>query len=236
MQVCCGEFTVLDFGDAETLQVGSDLIAMGYSLGLSGPATTTKGIVSGFREHTDSDRRLIQTDAPINPGNSGGPLLDSNGNVIGVNTAILGPGGNIGIGFAMPINRAIPLLEYERTGGDALQPKHPGMRTWFLSGRIMRALDLPGEAGLLVTEVERGSAAAEAGLRQAQREVIVGNYLIPWGGDFITRVDGREVANRSVLNQILSLKHGGDTLRLTVIRDGEEMEVEITLQSAPKWL
>ena len=89
---------------------------------------------------------------------------------------------------------------------------------------------------MLVTEVVRGSAAAEAGLRPAQREVVVGNYLIPWGGDFITKIDGREVANRGFLNQVLSLKHGGDTLRLRVIRDGEEMEVEITLKSAPKWL
>jgi len=232
------ELPSLNLGQSSNLKVGQKVLAIGNPFGLEGTLTT--GVISSLgrslKDRTSVLEDMIQTDAAINPGNSGGPLLDSNGNVIGVNTAILGPGGNIGIGFAMPINRAIPLLEYERTGGDALQPKHPGMRTWFLSGRIMRALDLPGEAGLLVTEVERGSAAAEAGLRQAQREVIVGNYLIPWGGDFITRVDGREVANRSVLNQILSLKHGGDTLRLTVIRDGEEMEVEITLQSAPKWL
>ena len=208
------ELPSLTLGQSSNLKVGQKVLAIGNPFGLEGTLTT--GVISSvgrsIRDRQSVLEDMIQTDAAINPGNSGGPLLDSNGNVIGVNTAIYGPGGNIGIGFAMPISRAIPLLEYERTGGKALQPKHPGMRTLFLSGRILRALGLPGEAGLLVTEVARGSAAAEAGLRPAQREVVVGNYLIPWGGDFITRIDGREVTNRSFLNQVLSLKHGGDTL------------------------
>ena len=228
----------LNLGQSTNLKVGQKVLAIGNPFGLEGTLTT--GVISSvgrsIKDRTSVLEDMIQTDAAINPGNSGGPLLDSNGNVIGVNTAIYGPGGNIGIGFAMPINRAIPLLEYERTGGNAVQPKHPGIRTLFLSGRIMQALDLPGEAGLLVAEVARGSAAAEAGLRPAQREVVVGNYLIPWGGDFITKIDGRDVTNRSFLNQVLSLKHGGDTIGLTIIRDGKEMEVEMTLQSAPKWL
>ena len=232
------ELQSLTLGQSGNLKVGQKVLAIGNPFGLEGTLTT--GVISSvgrsIRDRQSVLEDMIQTDAAINPGNSGGPLLDSSGNVIGVNTAIYGPGGNIGIGFAMPISRAIPLLEYERTGGKALQPKHPGMRTLFLSGRIVRALDLPGDAGLLVTEVARGSAAAEAGLRPAQREVVVGNYLIPWGGDFITRIDGREVTNRSFLNQVLSLKHGGDTLLLTVIRDDQEAEVEITLKSAPKWL
>ena len=228
----------LTLGQSDNLKVGQKVLAIGNPFGLEGTLTT--GVISSLgrsiRDRQSVLEDMIQTDAAINPGNSGGPLLDGNGNVIGVNTAIYGPGGNIGIGFAMPISRAIPLLEYERTGGKALQPKHPGMRTLFLSGRIVRALGLRGEAGLLVTEVARGSAAAEAGLRPARREVVIGNYLVPWGGDFITKVDGREVTNRGFLNQVLSLKHGGDTLRLSVIRDGEEVEVEITLKSAPKWL
>ena len=227
----------LNLGQSTNLKVGQKVLAIGNPFGFEGTLTT--GVISSLgrslKNRTSVLEDMIQTDAAINPGNSGGPLLDSSGNVIGVNTAIIGSG-NIGIGFAMPINRAIPLLEYERTGGDDAQPKHPGIRTLFLSGRIMQALELPGEAGLLVTEVARGSAAAEAGLRPAQREVIVGNYLIPWGGDFITKLDGRDVTNRGFLNQVLSLKHGGETIGLTIIRDGKEMAVEMTLQSAPKWL
>ena len=101
---------------------------------------------------------LIQTDAAINPGNSGGPLLDSSGNVIGVNTAIYGREGNIGIGFAMPINRAKPLLEFVRTGGKSRQALPLGVRSIFISGRIAQALELPAEAGYLIETVDPGSA------------------------------------------------------------------------------
>ena len=222
----------LQLGQSDNLKVGQKVLAIGNPFGLEGTLTT--GIISSLgRSIRDGESFLedmVQTDAAINPGNSGGPLLDSSGNVIGVNTAIIGPG-NVGIGFAMPISRAVPLLEYERTGGKARQASHPGFRTLFLSGRFLRALDLPGESGYLVAEIVRGSAGAAAGLRGAQREVVLGNYLIPWGGDFITHVDGREVAHRRVLSQVLSLKHGGDTLRLTVIRDGKQQTIDIELQS-----
>ncbi len=228
----------LQLGQSDNLKVGQKVLAIGNPFGLEGTLTT--GIISSLgRSIRDGESFLedmIQTDAAINPGNSGGPLLDSAGNVIGVNTAIIGRA-NVGIGFAMPISRAVPLLEYERTGGKARQASHPGFRTLFLSGRFLRALDLPGESGYLVAEIAGGSAAAQAGLRGAQREVVLGNYLIPWGGDFITHVDGREVAHRRVLSQVLSLKHGGDTLQLTVIRDGEKQTIEIELQSKnTRWL
>jgi S1-C subfamily serine protease len=84
----------------------------------------------------------------------------------------------------------------------------------------------------LVTTVERGSAAAEAGLRGASREIIVGNYSIPWGGDYVIQVDGRGVTQSRTLTQVLSLKHGGDTIRLKVIREGQEQDITVTLQSA----
>ena len=222
----------LKLGQSDNLKVGQKVLAIGNPFGLEGTLTT--GIISSLgRSIRDAESFLedmIQTDAAINPGNSGGPLLDSAGNVIGVNTAIIGRG-SLGIGFAMPISRAVPLLEYERTGGKARQPSHPGFRTLFLSGRFMRALELPGESGYLVAEIAGGSAAAQAGLRGAQREIVLGNYVIPWGGDFITHVDGREVTHRRVLSQVLSLKHGGDTLQLTVIRAGEKETIDIELQS-----
>jgi len=124
LQICCGKFTVLDFGDAETLQVGSDVIAMGYSLGLTGPATTTRGIVSGFREQTGSNRRLIQTDAPINPGNSGGPIFTLSGEVLGLNTFKLAGVLFEGLGFAVSEETLQEQLPRLMLGGDALDSEY----------------------------------------------------------------------------------------------------------------
>ena len=222
----------LDLGSSEDLRVGQKVLAIGNPFGLEGTLTT--GIISSLgRSIGDRNgvlEEMIQTDAAINPGNSGGPLLNSSGAVIGVNTAIYGKGGNIGIGFAMPISRARPLLEFVRSGGTARQPQHPGMRTRFLDARWARGLKLPA-TGYLTLEVKRGSAAAQAGLRGATREIVVGNYLIPWGGDYIIEVDGRPVTHARVLTQAMSLKQGGDTLRLKAIRGGEEVEFTLTLQS-----
>ena len=139
----------LKLGQSDNLKVGQKVLAIGNPFGLEGTLTT--GIISSLgRSIRDAESFLedmIQTDAAINPGNSGGPLLDSAGNVIGVNTAIIGRG-SLGIGFAMPISRAVPLLEYERTGGKARQPSHPGFRTLFLSGRFMRRPRIAGRVGV----------------------------------------------------------------------------------------
>ena len=227
------ELPFLKLGESDNLRVGQKVLAIGNPFGLEGTLTT--GIISSIgRSIRDRDgvlEDMIQTDAAINPGNSGGPLLDSSVSVIGVNTAIYGPGGNIGIGFAMPISRAKPLLEFVRS--NAPQPAPIGLETLFLEPRQAQALKLPPHAGYLVVTVERGSAAAAAGVKGASREIIVGNYRVPWGGDYIIKVEGREVAHRRVLTQALSLKHGGDTVPLTVIREGRETEVTIKLQNAP---
>jgi S1-C subfamily serine protease len=136
----------------------------------------------------------------------------------------------------MPISRARPLLEYTRTGGKARQPEPLGVQSLFLNSRQARALDLPATAGYLLTEVTPGSAADRAGLRGAQREIEVGNYIIPWGGDFVVEVDGRTVTSGDTWRQIMTLKQGGSTLRLKIIREGREMEIEITLRSKPQRL
>jgi putative serine protease PepD len=228
----------LPLGSSDNLKVGQKVLAIGNPFGLDGTLTT--GVISSLgrsiRDRKSVLEDMIQTDAAINPGNSGGPLLDSGGNIIGVNTAIYGPGGNIGIGFAMPISRARPLLEYTRTGGKARQPEPLGVQSLFLNSRQARALDLPARAGYLLTEVTPGSAADQAGLRGAQREIEVGNYIIPWGGDFVVEVDGRTVSSDEIWRQIMALKQGGSTLHLKIIRDGREMEVEITLRSKPQRL
>src|SRR3984885_15417337 len=153
-------------GNSDSVVVGQKVLAIGNPFGLEGTLTT--GIVSslGRSIRGETERRLealIQPDAAINPGNSGGPLLDSAGNVVGINTAILGPnGGNIGIGFAMPINRAKLMLDDFQAGR-----KRPrlGVSVVPVAGDYADALSLPSQGGLLIQEVDPGSAAARAGLR-----------------------------------------------------------------------
>jgi S1-C subfamily serine protease len=174
---------------------------------------------------------MIQTDAAINQGNSGGPLLDSQGNVIGINTVIIAPngGGNVGIGFAMPINRAKAMLENFRAGK---KPARLGVSTIFLSGDLAEALQLPTAGGLLIQQVARGSAAQEAGIRGGREAVAYGNYRLIVGGDFITAIDGKRVTEEDALTRAISRKHAGDTLALTVVRAGKSMNINVTLGEA----
>ncbi len=219
----------LALGDSDGVKVGQKVLAIGNPFGLEGTLTT--GVISStgrsIQDRSGVLKDLFQTDAAINPGNSGGPLLDSSGNVIGVNTAIYGPSGNIGIGFAMPINRAKALLRFVK--GGAQPPQDMGVEGLFLTRRWSRALRLP-TTGYLVTDVAKGSAAAAAGVRGASREIIVGNYRVPWGGDVIIEIDGAAVTNRSTMQQALSLKLAGDTVSLRVLRDSEELELTVALR------
>ena len=226
-----GPLPFLSLGDSDSVRVGQKVLAIGNPFGLEGTLTT--GVVSStgrsIRDRNGVLKDLIQTDAAINPGNSGGPLLDSSGNVIGVNTAIYGPSGNIGIGFAMPIGRAKALLRFVK-GGDG-PPQDPGFDGLFLSSRWARALRLPA-TGYLVTSVEPGSAAEQAGLRGATRDVIVGNYRVPWGGDLIVAVDGVDITDKGKVRQALSLKLAGDPVELSVVREGGRIELRMTLRAA----
>jgi len=179
---------------------------------------------------------MIQTDAAINPGNSGGPLLDSHGNVIGINTAILGQG-NVGIGFAMPINRAKTMLDEFQKNGHISQAAPLGIKTFYVAGDLADELRLPSSGGLLVQSVEDGSAADEAGLRGPTRMVIVGGrYQMGVGGDFITAVDGQPVTGNETLQRAMARKRGGDTLELTVIRGGKSETIKVHLGEAPQVL
>lgn len=222
----------LKLGDSDTLQVGQKVLAIGNPFGLAGTLTT--GIVSSLHRKIQGEDRgdledMIQTDAAINSGNSGGPLLDSQGYVIGINTAIYGPnGGNIGIGFAMPINRAKGMLADFKSG------KRPassaiGVTTYLISGDWAEQLRLPRSGGLLIGRVTPRSPASLAGLRGATQQVRVGNYLVPVGGDFITAVDGKSVDDENAITKAVARKHAGETLDLTIWRDGRTMDVKVTL-------
>ena len=165
----------LRLGDSDHLQVGQKVLAIGNPFGLEG--TLTVGVVSSIGRSIDgeNDQRLegmIQTDAAINGGNSGGPLLDSTGNVIGINTAILGRT-NMGIGFALPINRAKALLDDFKAGRLTERPK-VGIATEYVAGDLAEALGLPRRGGLLVQQIASGSSEEAAGLRQANQVVAIG--------------------------------------------------------------
>jgi S1-C subfamily serine protease len=223
----------LRLGDSEGLQVGQKVLAIGNPFGLDGTLTT--GVVSALARDIrgENDTRLeglIQTDAAINMGNSGGPLLDSAGDVIGINTAILGPnGGSIGIGFAMPINRAKLMLDDLQAGR-----KRPrlGVSVVPVAGDYADALNLPTQGGLLITDVERDSAADRAGLRGGTRTVQIGNAQLSVGGDLIMSIDGHPVDRDDAISRALARKHAGDTVELTVFRNGQTLNLRVKLGEA----
>src|ERR1035438_3340294 len=221
-------------GDSDALVVGQKVLAIGNPFGLEGTLTT--GIVSSLNRklQTEEERLegMIQTDAAINPGNSGGPLLDSHGSVIGINTAIYGQG-NIGIGFAMPVNRAKEMLDQFQARGHISRPTL-GITTVWISGDLAEALDLPTKGGLLIQRIERGSPAEEAGLHGPRQMVVVGNYQLGVGGDLIVEVEGQAVEGNDSLVRVMNRKHGGDMLSLTVYRNGRREKVQVRLGEAPQ--
>jgi len=224
----------LRLGDSDHLQVGQKVLAIGDPFGLEG--TLTVGVVSsiGRAINSESEERLegmIQTDAAINGGNSGGPLLDSNGNVVGINTAILGRT-NIGIGFALPINRAKALLSDYQAGRITERPKI-GIKTEYVAGDLAEALDLPRRGGLLVQVVARGSSEYAAGLRGANQIVDIGNVELGVGGDLITAVDGQRVEREDALVRAIANKRVGDTITLTIFRGNRTITLPVKLLRAP---
>jgi S1-C subfamily serine protease len=211
-------------GSSRDLIVGQRVYAIGNPFGLD--QTLTTGIVSALNREIESFnsrtiRGVIQTDAAINPGNSGGPLLDSAGRLIGVNTQIASPSGaSAGIGFAIPVdevNRIVPRLI--RDGRYA----RPAMGISAASAQIQRALNLP--KGVVLAQVVPGGPAAKAGLqpfrRGARGEII--------GGDIITAVDGEAVADLDDMLTLLERRQGGDSVTLTVWRDGQTRKQAVQL-------
>ncbi len=230
-----GKLPFLRLGDSDPLQVGQKVLAIGNPFGLEGTLTT--GIISslGRTLNDESGRQLegmVQTDAAINPGNSGGPLLDSAGNVIGINTAIYGPGSNIGIGFALPINRAKTMLEDYQAGRKFGRP-WLGVSVLPVFGDLAELLELPAEGGLLIQDITPGSAADSAGLRSARRYVIVGNTEVGIGGDLILSIDGQKVERADALTRSLAKKRPGDKLNIMIYRQGRQQQLTVTLGERP---
>jgi S1-C subfamily serine protease len=222
----------LPLGDSAKLQVGQKVLAIGNPFGFQ--STLTTGVVSALGRTVQTSQttyidEAIQTDAAINRGNSGGPLINSHGEVIGINSAIYTPSGTTaGIGFAIPVNTAKRIAHDLMTEGRVRQA-FLGAQTLEVGGWLAEALDLPVKEGLLVEEVTRGGPAADAGLHGGDRPAMAGMRRIMTGGDLIVAIDGQKIANQFDLNVALNRKRPGDTVAVTFYRGGKKMDLQVKL-------
>lgn len=227
---------VATLGNSDNVKVGQKAIAIGNPFGLS--QTLTTGIISALNreirgESGDTLAGLIQTDAPINPGNSGGPLLNSNGEVIGINTAIFSlSGGYQGIGFAIPINKAKEVATQLITTGRFAQP-WLGISGLALTEDLARVLNVSATEGVLIVEVVQGSPAERAGLLGGNREAIIGNFRVLIGGDIILSVSGRKMTDMNVLIKEIVRHRVGDTIEMEILRDNRMTILKVLLQEKP---
>jgi S1-C subfamily serine protease len=234
IQIKAPELAPMTLGDSKNLQVGQKVYAIGNPFGLSG--TLTSGLVSSIRSVQEPEGvtidEAIQTDAAINPGNSGGPLLNSRGEVIGINTMIASNSGqNAGIGFAIPINTAKAVLNDLVTLGRVRRPAL-GIVTIPISPDIADQLGLAADYGLLIVRAVPGGAADRAGLRGGTERAYLGNQPIMVGGDLITAIDGQDVQDQQELSRVMNGHRAGDTIRVTIYRAKRKMEVQVTLGEA----
>jgi len=229
--------TVIPMGDSSTLEVGQKVLAIGNPFGLG--QTLTTGIISSLGRSIRSESGIliedvIQTDAAINPGNSGGPLLDSEGRIIGINSAIISPtGASVGIGFAIPVNTAKRILPELIRKGYVSYP-WIGASVFPLIPEFAKSLGLKVERGAMIMEVVRGGPADRAGLKGGDRQVQVGNVLIPVGGDVITEFDGEKVTSSDELIRLIRARRPGDRVALKVLRNGKFLAVNIILGERPR--
>ena len=209
-------------GRSDALVVGDSVVAIGNALALDGGPTVTQGIVSaldrtisagdqGSGAGAETLRHVLQTDAAINPGNSGGPLLDAAGEVVGINTAVAGDAQNIG--FALAIDKAMPIINQLKTGQTPVQP-FLGLSTVTLSPAVQRQLGLDVSKGAVVAAVTPGSGAEVAGLQQ---------------GDVITRMGGKDVSSADDVSAAVADRKPGDTIDITVDRAGATRTVTATI-------
>jgi putative serine protease PepD len=230
--------TTIPLGESKGLRVGQKVLAIGNPFGLD--RTLTTGIVSGLARPIRSEMTgkliegVIQTDAVINPGNSGGPLLNSRGQMIGINTMIYSPsGGSVGIGFAVPVDTAKRIVSEILQYGRVRKPDL-GIDSIPLNAPLARALELPVSEGLMVIGVVSGAAAEKAGLKGPTDEVQLGRYVIPIGGDIIVGIDGQKVISRDDLDRALNNKNIGDSVQVEVMRGKRRATLTVQLAELPR--
>jgi S1-C subfamily serine protease len=228
---------IISMGDSKSLKIGQKVLAIGNPFGLQ--RTLTTGIVSSLGRTIRSAvgtliEDVIQTDAAINPGNSGGPLLNSEGEIVGINSAIISPtGGSVGIGFAIPVNTAKRVIPELTAKGYVTYP-YIGATIQSLIPEMAKYLKLKIERGAMILEVVKDGPADKAGLKGGNQKVQVGNMIVLVGGDIVVKVDQKEVKTNDELIRYIREKKPGDTILLKVFRKDSLIDIKVTLGEGPK--
>jgi S1-C subfamily serine protease len=230
LQITAPDLQPVTLADSSELSVGQKVYAIGNPFGLNG--TMTRGIISSIRSIRNGDgapiEDAIQTDAAINPGNSGGPLLNSHGEVIGINTMIASNGAeqSSGIGFAIPINTAKAVLADLTRYGRVKRPSL-GIVSFEIGPDLAEQMGLAVDSGILIQQVVPGGAAEKAGLRGGTEQAYVGNTPILLGGDLIVAIDGQRVTNPQEINAIMEKHQAGDTVSVTFYRGQKKITLKL---------
>ncbi|MET0558223.1 MAG: trypsin-like peptidase domain-containing protein [Solirubrobacterales bacterium] len=232
------ELHPLVLGDSSEAEVGDPVVAIGNPFGLD--RTVTSGIVSALQRRIQSPNgfsidNVIQTDAAINPGNSGGPLLNAAGEVIGINSQIQtggGSEGNVGIGFAIPIDTAKAAIHQLETKGE-VEHAYLGIQGGSITPQLARDLNLPVKEGALVQSAEQGGPADKAGIEGGNTTATIQGAEVSLGGDIITEIDGKKISSMEDLSELVSAAKPGDEMELRILHDGKEKTVTVTLGKRP---
>jgi S1-C subfamily serine protease len=220
LKVNATDLPAVALGNSEKVQVGDDVVAIGNALALEGGLSVTEGIISGTNRQVSTDAGsqlfgMLQTDAAINPGNSGGPLVNAQGQVIGINTAIANPSEAQNIGFAIPISAAQPIIADLQAGR---KPAFLGVASATVTAAIDKERNLGVDQGALVTNVTSGSPAADAGIRT---------------GDVITSIGGKAVTSEQDVQTLVRQHRPGDKVEVVIVRSGAKRTVTATLTTRP---
>jgi S1-C subfamily serine protease len=230
LQIDAPNLEPVTLADSSGLAVGQKVYAIGNPFGLAG--TMTRGIISSIRSIGGSEgapiENAIQTDAAINPGNSGGPLLNSRGEVIGINTMIASNGADqsSGIGFAIPINTAKAVLADLTHYGRVKRPEL-GIESYAIGPDLAEQMGLAVDSGILIQKVRPGGAAEKAGLHGGNQQAYVGNQPILLGGDLIVAIDGQRVTNLQEIDAIMEKHQAGDTVSVTFYRGRKQITLKL---------
>jgi S1-C subfamily serine protease len=226
----------IELGDSDAVQVGEPVAAIGSPFGEE--QSLSVGVISATDRSIESLTKFriegaLQTDASINPGNSGGPLIGPDGKVIGIDQQInTTSGGNEGVGFAVPINLVKSSLDQLRQNGVA-KYAYIGVSSQPLYPQLADKLGIDAPTGSLISKVIPGGPADKAGLRGGNDEIEFQGATVKTGGDVIVAVDGKKLETESDLSRLVAEYQPGDEVTLTIIRDGQEQQVKVTLGERP---
>jgi S1-C subfamily serine protease len=234
------ELDPIELGDSSQVEVGDPVVAIGNPFGLD--RTVTSGIVSALQRQIQapdgfSISNVIQTDAAINPGNSGGPLINAEGEVIGINSQIetggSGSNGNVGIGFAIPINTAKSEIASLIKNGE-VEHAYLGISGGNITPELAKELNLPVKEGVIVQEVVKGGPSDKAGIQGSTKTATIEGVEVGLGGDVITEINGKQVKDMEEVVSLVEAAEPGDKFEITLLREGQQKNVTVTLGTRPK--